>query len=190
MRWFTSLGVSVLVAMLVLVPAGSAIRHDSNCRPAGYTGTDSPDSWMFADALASFSCVGEMHPTAGGPFPDDHDWSWVAVPAGSSARLSVTICPTGVFVAGWDPNVAISFLPAAGPATSVPQIGQATHYLQPVVSKVPALLPIASSANASGCDSVLNASPPNGLSPGGGRYYIDVQRGGGGGIYSLAASLV
>jgi hypothetical protein len=179
-----------VVAPLALAPAASSIRHDSACRPAGFAGTDSPDDWMLADQLSSFNCVGEMHPTAGGVWPDDHDWSWVPVPAGSTATFSVTICPTLVFVAGWNPDLSLSFLPAAGlvPATT-PYVGQAAQYASPALSQVAAPLPIGASANASGCDAVLGASPPAGLDPGGGRYYVDVHRAAGGGAYTLVASL-
>lgn len=178
----------LVTVSLALAPLGASIRHDSGCRPAGFGGTDAPDSWMLADALGGLNCVGEMHPTAGGPFPDDQDWYYVNVPAGSNARLTVTICPTGVFVAGWNPNLQLSFLPAAGAAPATPaQLGQGAHYLQPALSKVPALLPLGASANGSGCDSVVTAAPP--VAPGGGRYYINVQRGAGGGIYSMVTSL-
>jgi len=189
------LGFLSLLVVAVLAAAAApvgAIRHDSACRPTGFTGTDAPNSWTYADPLGSFDCVGEMHPTAGGPsglaFADDHDWYYVNVGA-TSKTISVAICPIFVFVTGWNPDLNVYFLPNGGslPASN-PSTGQTLQTLEPLLGLIPfpPTLGVGSSANASGCDSVVNAG---GADTAGGRFYIEVVRTGGGGGYSFQTSL-
>lgn len=192
MRTFWMIPVATATVLLLALPSATTIRHDGACRPAGSFFTDAPDSWAGADALASLNCLGEMHPIAGGPFPDDHDWFYVNVVPTDTKRISVTLCPAFTFVAPWNPNLNLFFLPAAGLLPALPPIvGQQLQGAQPVTSKIPGAIPIGSSANAAGCDAVVGASLlPGGAASGGGRYYIDVARGSGGGGYTLTTALV
>lgn len=164
--------VLVLAAAAPLAPAAD---HDFCVNPA----MDAGGSFVQSGLLVSTDCVGEMR--VGG---DHHDWYHKNLAATqSTATVSATLCPTTTKTGPWNPNLAVSFVPADSIVPSLPfvPIPQVNAALQSTTGTVTPGVLVGSSNNAAGCDAVA-ATVGNANA---GRVYVHVTRASGDGFYDL-----